>query len=324
MEVFRRPAQGGPRAGRRVVDHPGAARSPAGGVRDCDGRAGGRGAAPRFPGRSAGPRGRHLRAASGAQPDSPGAERQPRRPHRLLALRPAYRGLRAPAGYGAPGRSGADRRPHRGARFRPRHDRAAACHLDGFHRQRHGGDDRRFRVRRDPRPLRVVGAGAAGGRVAGHPLAAARERGLARPQHGGSARRAARCRLRLPPGGGPSRQQGTAALRPRRLDHRAFHRAPHPPARAAVRGHPPARAAGHLEPPDCGRDECAGVLGAGERGRRRSHQSRGGRGLCAERRRRVDDRVRRIHLGARRIGCPRRRRAAPRGGDAPRRRAPLR
>ena len=50
----------------------------------------------------------------------------------------------------------------------------------------------------------------------------------------------------------------------------------------------------------------------------------GSRRLRAERHRRVDDRVRRIQLGARRSGCPRRRGAATRAGDASRRRAALR
>ena len=94
----------------------------------------------------------------------------------------------------------------------------------------------------DPRPIRVVGADPARGRVAGDALAAARERDLVRPQHRGGARRAAGCRLRLPPGGGSAREQGTAAVRPRRLDHRPLHRPAHSPARAAVRGHAPARA----------------------------------------------------------------------------------
>ena len=77
----------------------------------------------------------------------------------------------------------------------------------------------------DPRRIRMVGADPARRRVAGDALAAARERGLARPQHRGGARRAARCRLRLPAGGRPAREQGTAAVRPRRLDDRPFHRA---------------------------------------------------------------------------------------------------
>ena len=122
-------------------------------------------------------------------------ERQPRRPHRGLALRPADRGLRAAAGHGPPRGSDADQRPHRGARLRPRHDRPAAVDLDGLHRRRPGRDDRR--PRRRPRccsryawwaPL-VLGR-----RVAGDALAAARERGLARPQH----RRGARARSATP------------------------------------------------------------------------------------------------------------------------------
>ena len=54
------------------------------------------------------------------------------------------------------------------------------------------------------------------------------------------------------------------------------------------------------------------------------HQSRGSRRLRAECHRRLDDRVRRIQLGARRSGCPRRRGAATRAGDASGRRAALR
>ena len=68
----------------------------------------------------------------------------------------------------------------------------------------------------------------------------------------------------------------------------------------------------------------AGVLVAGERRRRWPPQSRRGRRLRAERHRRVDDRVRRIQLGARRSGRPGRRGAAARAGDASRRRAALR
>ncbi len=41
----------------------------------------------------------------------------------------------------------AHQRPHRRARLRPRNDRPAAVDLHGFHRQRHGRDDRRRRVR---------------------------------------------------------------------------------------------------------------------------------------------------------------------------------
>ena len=79
-------------------------------------------------------------------PDPSGGQRQPRRPHRRLALRPADRGLRAPAGHGPPRGSDAHQRPHRRARLRPRHDRPAAVDLDGLHRRRPGRDDRRPRV----------------------------------------------------------------------------------------------------------------------------------------------------------------------------------
>ena len=154
MEVLRRPAEGEPRPRCRLVDRAAAARHPAGGVRDRHGRAGRRRATRPFARRSAGVRRRDLRPAPGAQPDSSGGQRQPRRPHRGLALRPAHRSLRAPAGHGPPGRSHAHQRPHRGARFRSRHDRAAALHLHGFHRQRHGRDDRRHRLRGDPRDTR--------------------------------------------------------------------------------------------------------------------------------------------------------------------------
>ena len=196
--------------------------------------------------------------------------------------------------------------------------------LHGFHRQRHGRDDRRYRLRRDPRQIRVVGADRARGRVAGDALAAARERDLVRPQHRGGARRAAGRRLRLPAGGGPAGEQGTAAVRPRRLDDRPLHRQTHPPARAAVRGHAAARASGHLERAPGGfRQRLVFWLLASAAAAGRISLG-GGRRLRAERHRRVDDRVRRIQLGARRSGCARRRGAAARAGDASRRRAALR
>ncbi len=321
MEILRRPAQGGPRPCRRLVDRPPAARDPARGVRHRHGRACGRRAARQFSRRSARVGRRHLRAASSAHSDSLCGRRQPRRPHRRLALRPSHRGLRAPTGHGAPRGLDAHRRPHRRARLRPRHDRPAARNLHGFHRQRHGRDDRRSRVRRDPRQIRVVGAHRARGRVAGDALAATRERNLARPQHRRGAWRATGCRLRLPAGGGPAREQGTAAVRPGPVDDRPFHRQTHSLARASVRSHASARASRRLEHAPGRLRERPGVLATGERRRPWPHQSRGSRGLRAERRRRVDDRVRRIQLGARRSRCPRRRGAAARAGHASRRRA---
>ena len=71
----------------------------------------------------------------------------------------------------------AHHRPHGGARFRSRHDRAAAVDLDGLHRQRPGRDGRRRRLGRSCSPrTRWWAAAVLGGRVAGHALAAARER----------------------------------------------------------------------------------------------------------------------------------------------------
>ena len=66
-----------------------------------------------------------------------------------------------------------------------------------------------------------------GGRLAGDALAAARERGLARPQHRRGARGAARRRLRLPAGRRSAGGQGAAAVRPGRLDDRPLRRPPH-------------------------------------------------------------------------------------------------
>ncbi len=54
----------------------------------------------------------------------------------------------------------------------------------------------------DPAWIQMVGADRTCGGMAGDALAAARERGLARPQHGGGTQRAAGCRLRISAGGG--------------------------------------------------------------------------------------------------------------------------
>ena len=118
------------------------------GVRHRDGRPRRRRRARRSARRPADVRRRRLRPAAGAQPDPPGAQRQPRRSHRGLAVRPADRGVRAPARHGPPRGSRAHQRPHRRARLRPRDDRSAAVHLDGLHRDRHRRDGRRSRVAR--------------------------------------------------------------------------------------------------------------------------------------------------------------------------------
>ena len=298
MEVLRRAAPSGSWSGGGLVERAAAARHPARGLRHRHGRAGGRGAAWPSARRPARPCGRDLCAPAGAQPHSSGGQRQPGRPHRRLALRPAHRGLRAPAGHWASGRSNPDQRPYRGPRLRPGDDRAAAFHLHGLHRHRPGRDDRRGGIGRDPRPLRMVGAAAACGRLARDPLAAARERDLARPPNRGGARRAARRRLRLPPGGRSAGQQGVAPLRPRRLDHRPFHRPAHPPARAAIRRHPYARAPRPVEPAAGDLGQCAGVLAAGQRGGPWPHLAWGSGGLRAERGRGIDDRLRWIELVA--------------------------
>ena len=172
----------------------------------------------------------------------------------------------APAGHGPPRGSEAHQRPHRRARLRPRHDRPAAVDLDGLHRRRPGRDDRRPRVgRRACSATRWWAPLAARRRLAGDALAAARERGLARPQHRRGARRAARRRLRLPPGRRSAGRQGAAPVRPGRLDDRPLHRPPHPAARAAVRGDPAARAAGALEHAAGRRRQRRGVLVARRR-----------------------------------------------------------
>ena len=66
---------------------------------------------------------------------------------------------------------------------------------------------------------------AAGRRVAGHALAAARERRLARPEHRGGPRGPAPRRLRLPAGGRSAGRQGAAALRAGGLGRRPLPRA---------------------------------------------------------------------------------------------------
>ena len=63
------------------------------------------------------------------------------------------------------------------------------------------------------------------GFLGGHPLVPARERRVARPQHRPRPRRSTACRVRLPPRGRPSRCEGAAPLRPRRLGDGALRRA---------------------------------------------------------------------------------------------------
>ena len=156
----------------------------------------------------------------------------------------------------------------------------------------------------------------AGRRVGIDALAAAGERGLARPQHPDGARRAAARGLRLPPRGRPTRGQGAAAVRARRLGGRPVHRpAPHA-LRAAVRGDPAARAARWPAPwPSCSPPTAlvfwalADAVSDGRTRARRRHD------VPADRRRCQRDRVRRPELGAGRRGGAGRGRAAAARAD---------
>src|SRR5438046_2532553 len=200
---------------------PRAARAVARAVRHRHGRPGGRGATRGRAGGAAGA-GRHrVRAAAGALTDSPCRGRQSRQPHRGVAVRPAHDRLRPPGGHGPPREPQAHQRPHDGPGFRSRHHRPADIRLDGLHRRRAGGAGGRSRRGGCARRVHVVGAALARECVARHTLAAARERGLARPRDGGGARGAAPRRLRVPARCGTRPRQGSPAGRAGRLGHRA-------------------------------------------------------------------------------------------------------
>ena len=149
--------------------------------------------------------------------------------------------------------------------------------------------------------LLVVGRAAAHRRVGLDALPAARERGVAGPQHRRGAHRATPLRLRVPARGRRARGEGGAAVRPLRLGDRALHLAAPPSLRAPVEVDPAARAPAR-------RSASLLVLGANalvawsiaERGRRRSHQPRPHHRVPHRDGRHVDDRVRRLELGTRR------------------------
>ena len=173
--------------------------------------------------------------------------------------------------------------------------------------------------------LRVVGAARARRRLAGHALAAARERGLARPQHRRGAQRAARRRLRLPARRRSARQQGAAAVRPGRLDDRPLHRPPHDACTScstqATRLRERSGASGACCSSSAPTWSCSGRWPT----RRATAASTSASSSSSRRRgRHVADRVRRAELGARRRGGAGRRGAAPRAGDGARRRAVVR
>ena len=130
MATLRFAAQGGWGACRRLVDRPAAARHAACRVRRQHGRPG-RGRRARGPARpSARVRRCRFRTAADSSPDPSGAQRQPRRSHRGLAVRQADRRLRAAARPPAPRRPDADGRSHGRARIRRRHDRSSPVDFD--------------------------------------------------------------------------------------------------------------------------------------------------------------------------------------------------
>ena len=216
----------------------------------------------------------------------------------------------------------ADQRPGRRARLRPRHDRPAAVDLHGLHRRRHGPDRRRIRLRAGPVRIRLVGADRPGRRVAGDPLAASRERRSGRI----ATRKKCAPRSAMPttPTGWRwthrrARNCGSSVWRTGRST--ASSRAGPVFTICSTRRHA------------CARSRCCGasllvvvanvvvfwsLASAAADGR---HHARAGRRVRPERRRGVDDRVRRPQLGARRGRGARRGGAASRAGDADRRRA---
>ena len=98
---------------------------------------------------------------------------------------------------------------------------------------RHGRDDRGCGFGNCPVRVRVVGAARARRRVALDALAAQRERHLARSQHRGGTRGAARCRLRLSARRRSAAGQGAAFVRSRRLDDRPLHWPSYPAPRSS-------------------------------------------------------------------------------------------
>ena len=129
-------------------------------------------------GRAPRARGRRVRAPAGALADPPGDRREPRQPHRRLALRPARpTACVRPPGMGHLEDPKLTSDLTDGARLRPRHHRAAAAHLDGLHRERARRAARRPRLRGRARsPTRGGRRSLLARRLARDALAAARER----------------------------------------------------------------------------------------------------------------------------------------------------
>ena len=235
-----------------------------------------------------------------------------------VAQRPPDGRLRGAGRDRPPGAARPGQRPDDGARLRPRHHRAAAQHRHGLHRRRAGRAPRRAGRGRGAVPLLLVGAPPARRGVGLDALAAAGERGLARPQHRRGAHRPAPRRLRVPAGRGPARGEGAAPVRAVGLGGRPLRRPPPSPLRAPVAGHPAAGAVGGRLPGHRPRRQPRRVLG--DRGRRGRRPDRPGRGRVFLQTAFFTsaDRLRRAELGARRRRGPGRRRAAARGGHGPR------
>ena len=168
-------------------------------------------------------------------------------------------------------------------------------------------------------PLRMVAGHRARPRLVGDPLAAARERRVAGPQHPGGARRPAPCRLRLPLGRRPAGGQGGPPLRAGRLGDRSLRQPPPTPPRSAAPRDAAARTVRRPLPPDRDRRQRLGVLVVRRPSRRRPPRTGGGRRGAAGGHRRQRDRLRRAELGRRWRRRAGRRRPAAGGHDAARR-----
>ena len=262
-----------------------------------------------------------LRRLPGGAARAPGRRRPARlspeqRPQRPVDVRePRPRRHRAPRA----------RRPHQrpgdGARLRPRLDRPADVHEHGLHRAGARHAARRHRVGAGAVRLHLVGSAAPARRLGVHPLAAPRERRLARPQHRRGEARPAPHQLRLRPRHRARCGQGGPPLRAGAVAARALHPPSAPPPRPPVRSDPPPREVAHRRPGDRARRQRRAVrrprpswVRRQPRPPVRRHLRR--RGVRGER-----HRVRRAQLGARRrLGTGRLDRA-PRDRDGRRRRA---
>ncbi len=141
----------------------------------------------------------------------------------------------------------AHQRPDRRPRLRPGHDRSAAVHLDGLHRQRPGRNDRRCGLGRGAGGLRLVGALVlAGAWLATHWLL--RESAVWRDRNTDEVRRAQRdadyaYRLAVdPPASKELRLFGLVGL-----DDRSLRQSPHAALPTAIRGDAAPRAARVVE-----------------------------------------------------------------------------